>query len=362
MIDLLPLLQAVVKAGASDLHLAVGNPPVARVNGELKIVQKDTAMTDQDMEEILGTLTTPENMAAFHRDKELDFSYTAPGLARFRVNACYQRSSIGLSLRILPAEVPTAKELNLPAVCLDLVSQLKGLVLVTGPTGSGKSTTLAALVNHLNETTSCRVVTMEDPIEYVHRNKRCMIIQREVGADTHSFSASLRRALRQDPDVIMVGELRDVESVALALSAAETGHLVLGTLHTNGAAECIERLVSITPAEQQQQVQFQLSLSMAGIIFQALLPKLEDKGRVAAFEILVGTTAIKNLIRQNQLTQITTYMFMGGEYGMQTLEQSLASLVQGGLVSREEAISRASDRTTLEKLLGPVAGNNREAA
>ena len=362
MVDLFPLLQAVVEAGASDLHLAVANPPVARVNGELKMVQREANLTDQDMEEILLTLTTRENVSAFQQEKELDFSYTAPGLARFRVNACYQRGNIGLSLRILPAEIPTAEELNLPPVCLDLVSQMKGLVLVTGPTGSGKSTTLASLVNHLNETISCRVVTLEDPIEYIHRNKRCMIIQREVGVDTRSFSASLRRALRQDPDVIMVGELRDVESVSLALFAAETGHLVLGTLHTNGAAECIERLVSITPADRQQQVQFQLSLSMTGIIFQALLPKLGDKGRVAAFEVLVGTTAIKNLIRQNQLAQISTYMFMGGEYGMQTLEQSLAGLVQNGLVSRDEALSRASDRSTLNKLLGPAAGNSREAA
>ena len=202
----------------------------------------------------------------------------------------------------------------------------------------------------------------EDPIEYVHRNKRCMIIQREVGADTQSFSASLRRALRQDPDVIMVGELRDLESVSLALSAAETGHLVLATLHTNGAAECIERLVSITPADRQEQVQFQLSLSMTGIIFQALLPKLGGRGRVAAFEVLVGTTAIKNLIRQNRLAQISTYMFMGGEYGMQTLEQSLAGLVQNGLVSRDEALARAADRSTLDKLLGPATGNSREAA
>ena len=189
-----------------------------------------------------------------------------------------------------------------------------------------------------------------------------MIIQREVGADTQSFSASLRRALRQDPDVIMVGELRDLESVSLALSAAETGHLVLATLHTNGAAECIERLVSITPADRQEQVQFQLSLSMTGIIFQALLPKLGGRGRVAAFEVLVGTTAIKNLIRQNRLAQISTYMFMGGEYGMQTLEQSLAGLVQNGLVSRDEALARAADRSTLDKLLGPATGNSREAA
>ena len=303
------------------------------------------------MEEVLQSITSPENLAAFQQDKELDFSYGRAGLARFRVNACYQRGTISLCFRILPAEIPSAEELGLPPACLDLVSQRRGLVLVTGPTGSGKSTTLASLINHLNETASCRIITLEDPLEFIHRNKRSMIIQREIGGDTHSFRESLRRALRQDPDVIMVGELRDLESVSLALAAAETGHLVLGTLHTNGAAESIERLVGIFPGEQQPQIQFQLSIGLTGVIYQMLLPRLEGKGRVAAFEILVGTNAIKNLIRQNQIAQIKSYMFMGGQHDMQTLEQALMVMVQKGVVGVGEAFARAPDRATLEQLM-----------
>ena len=351
MVDIDKLLQAVVEAGASDLHLAVSNPPVVRVNGGLKIMQREGNLTQQDMEDILQAIISRENLAAFQQDKELDFAYGRAGLARFRVNASYQRATISLSFRILPPDIPAPEKLGLPSVCLALASQLRGLVLVTGPTGSGKSTTLAAMINHLNETTSCRIITVEDPIEFLHRNKRCMIIQREIGRDTHSFSESLRRALRQDPDVVMVGELRDLESVSLALAAGETGHLVLGTLHTNGAAESIERLVGISPAEQQQQVQFQLSIGLTAVIYQTLLPMSGGRGRVAAFEVLVGTTAIKNLIRQNQIAQIRSYMFMGGQYGMQTLEQALVGLVQKGLVSREEAFARPPDRATLEKLM-----------
>ena len=212
---------------------------------------------------------------------------------------------------------------------------------------------MAAMVDHLNATNSIRIITLEDPIEFMHLNKRSMIIQREIGGDTNSFSESLRRALRQDPDVIMVGELRDLESVSLAITAAEAGHLVLGTLHTNGAAESVERLVGIFPAEQQQQIQFQLSTNIAGVIYQTLMPRLEGKGRIEAFEVLVGTNAIRNLIRQNQMSQIRSYMFMGGESGMLTLEQSLSRLVQEGVISRQEAFSRAPDQATLDQMLTP---------
>ena len=351
MVDIDKLLRIVTNTKASDLHLSVPNPPVVRVNGELKMVQGEGKLTTQDVEQFLESITGPENIAAFQRDKELDFCYDRPGLARFRVNASYQRGTISLSMRVLPPEIPSPEELGLPPICVDLVSQLRGLVMVVGPTGSGKSTTLAAMINHLNETTSCRIITLEDPIEFLHRDKKCMIIQREIGGDTNSFTEALRRVLRQDPDVIMVGELRDLESVSLALVAAETGHLVLATLHTNGAAETIERLVGIFPAEQQQQVQFQLSIGITGVIYQALLPMMGGKDRVAAFEVLVGTMAIKNLIRQNQIAQIKSYMFMGGQFGMQTLEQSLVDLVQKGIVDQEEAFARAPDRAILEKLL-----------
>ena len=351
MIDIANLLKAVVDAGASDLHLAVGNPPVVRVNGSLKMVQMPISFAEQDMEDVLQAITGKENIAAFHRDKELDFAYGQPGLARFRVNACYQRGTISLAFRVLSANVPTPEDLGLPPICLQFVSNLRGLVLVTGPTGSGKSTTVAAMINHINETSSCRIITIEDPIEFIHQNKKSMFIQREIGGDTNSFSESLRRALRQDPDVIVVGEMRDLESVSLALAAAETGHLVVATLHTNGAAESIERLVGIPPPQQQQQVQFQLSIGITGVVYQALLPRASGKGRVAAFEILVGTMAVKNLIRTNQIAQIRSYMFMGSQYGMQTLEQSMLNLLKTGEVSVEEAFSRAPDRATLEKLM-----------
>ena len=351
MVDIDRLLQGVVEAGASHIHLAVGTPPVARVNGYLKMVQGGGPLTQQDLEGVLQSIATREKLTAFQQDKELDFCYGRSGVARFRVNACYQRGTISLALRILPAEIPTAEQLGLPSACLDFVSQLRGLVLATGPTGSGKSTTLAAMLNHINETTSCRIITLEDPIEFLHRSKKSMIIQREIGDDTHSFNESLRRALRQDPDVVMVGELRDLESVSLALAAAETGHLVLATLHTNGAAESIKRLVGIFPGEQQQQVQFQLSIGISGVIYQALIPRAEGKGRIAAFEVLVGTQAVKNLIRTNQIAQIRSYMFMGGQYGMQTQEQALVGLMKNGLVSKGEAFSRAPDRAVLEKLM-----------
>lgn len=350
MIEIEKLLKIVVDAGASDLHLAVGNPPVVRVNGALKMVQMGGNLVQQDMENVILAITSKENVDTFHREKELDFAYGRPGLARLRVNACYQRGTISLAFRVLSEQMPTPQDLGLPPICLDFVSQLRGLALVTGPTGSGKSTTVAAMVNYVNETTSCRIVTLEDPIEYIHQNKKNMFVQREIGGDTLSFSESLRRALRQDPDVIVVGEMRDLESVSLALSAAETGHLVIGTLHTNGAAESIERLVGIFPAEQQQ-VQFQLSIGITGVIYQALLPRASGKGRIAAFEVLVGTMAVKNLIRTNQIPQIRSYMFMGAQYGMQTLEQSLLALLKSGDVGIDEAFARAPDRATLEKLM-----------
>lgn len=325
--------------------------PVVRINGSLKAMQKNGIMTAEDVEQVLESTISPEDFVFFKQNKEMDFSYGREGLARFRVNACYQHGTMSLSFRVLAADIPTADQLGLPPICLSLVDKLRGLVLVTGATGSSKSTTLAAMINHINENISCRIITLEDPIEFVYPNKKSMIIQWEVGGDTYSFSESLRRALRQDPDVIMVGELRDLDSVSLAFTAAETGHLVLGTLHTNGAAECIERLVGVFPGDQQAQVQFQLSIGLSGVIYQSLMPKADGHGRVAAFEVLVGTSAIQNLIRTNQIAQIRSYMFMGEQYGMQTVEQSLVGLVKNGLISIEEAFVRAPDTTTLEKLM-----------
>ena len=351
MLDINLLLRNVVEAGASDLHLAAANPPVVRVNGALKMVQGGSDLTQQDLEQVLDTVAPARSVAAFKEDKELDVSYELPGVARFRINACYQRGTISLSLRVLAAVIPTPEELGLPASCLRIVERQISLVLVTGPTGSGKSTTLAALLNHINSNVSCRIITLEDPIEFVHHNKKSMVIQRELGGDTHSFSESLKRALRQDPDVIMVGEMRDADTVSLALAAAETGHLVLGTLHTNGAPESIERIVGIMPADQQAQAQFQLSIGLTSVAFQSLIPRASGQGRVAAFEIMSGTPAVRNLIRQNQINQIRSYMFMGAQYGMQTLDQALAALMKEGTITQEEAFARTPDRATLEKLM-----------
>ena len=348
MLDINLLLRDVVEAGASDLHLAAANPPVVRVNGALKMVQGGSDLTQQDLEQVLDTVAPARSVAAFKEDKELDVSYELPGVSRFRINACYQRGTISLSLRVRAAVIPTPEELGLPASCLRIVERQIGLVLVTGPTGSGKSTTLAALLNHINSNVSCRIITLEDPIEFVHHNKKSMVIQRELGGDTHSFSESLKRALRQDPDVIMVGEMRDADTVSLALAAAETGHLVLGTLHTNGAPE---RIVGIMPADQQAQAQFQLSIGLTSVVFQSLIPRASGQGRVAAFEFMSGTPAVRNLIRQNQINQIRSYMFMGALYGMQTLDQALAALMKEGTITPEEAFARTPDRATLEKLM-----------
>ena len=350
MVDINKLLQVVAENGASDLHLAVGAPPVLRLNGDLRVIQGEGTLTTEHIDEVLRSITSAENYETFHREREMDFSYGMSGQSRFRVNACYQRGTVSLCFRGIPSIIPSVEELGLPESCISLVNRKRGLVLVTGPTGSGKSTTLAAMIDHINGTSSCRIITLEDPIEFLYQNKKSMVIQREIGGDTNSFSEALRRVLRQDPDVILVGELRDLESIALALAAAETGHLVLGTLHTNRAAETIERLVGVFPAGQQQQIVLQLSISLTGIIFQFLLPKIEG-GRAAAYEVLVGTTAIKNLIRQNQIPQIRSYMLMGSQHGMITAEQSLVSLIQRSLVTTEDAFARAPDRGTLAKLM-----------
>ena len=356
MVDINKLLETVSQAGASDLHLAVGNAPVARVNGELKMVQAAGALVPQDAEEVLGAVASPEQVAEFEQSKELDFSYSLPGVARFRVNASYQRGSISLSFRVLSSEIPDAKQLNLAAYLPYPGQPAKGVG--AGDWGHGQRQ-----VHHPGGHDQPHQREPELPHHHPGGPHRVRAPQQEVygysaggGSRYHSFKEALRRALRQDPDVIMVGELRDLDSMSLAITAAETGHLVLGTLHTNGAAECIERIVGIFPADQQEQVQYQLSIGLAGVIFQSLMPTADGKGRVAAHEVMVGTSAIRNLIRQNQIAQIKSFMFMGSDAGMQTLEQSLAGLVQRELISREEAYTRSPDAATLDRLLGTEDG------
>ncbi|HLB11854.1 MAG TPA: type IV pilus twitching motility protein PilT [Dehalococcoidia bacterium] len=346
------LLRTMVEREASDLHIKAGSPPVLRVDGVLQPLDKHGFLPG-DMERFLARLTAESQREALRRELELDFAYSLPGVARFRVNVFFQRGSLGMAIRTVPLQIASIDDLGLPEACKDLALRQRGLVLVTGPTGSGKSTTLAAMVDYLNEQDCRHVVTIEDPVEFLHRDKQCIIAQRELGSDTHSFSAALRHALRQDPDVILVGEMRDLDTIATALTAAETGHLVLSTLHTTSAAQTMDRIVDVFPPHQQQQIRMQLSLVLEGILCQALLPRLGG-GRIAAVEVLLVTPAVRNLIREGKVFQIPTIIQLSGQAGMQTLDQALAALVRNGLVSPEEAAIRAASAEELTKLIGGV--------
>ena len=342
------LLMTAVELGASDLHLAVPNPPVVRLDGKLQALDNYPPLTPELTTEILGSVTNDTERETFYREKELDLAYSLPGLGRFRVNASFHQKTISLSLRLIPITVPVLGELGLPEICKKLIIRPRGLLLVAGPTGCGKSTTTAAMINYLNDTTTGRIITIEDPIEFFHPNKKCMVIQREVGEDTLSFASGLRQALRQDPDVIFIGELRDRETISVALTAAETGHLVLGTVHTNNAVQAIERIIDVYPADGQQQARYQLGMVLEGIIFQLLLPRANQQGRVPATEVLVGTVAMRNQIRSNELHLMKSYMEMGREQGMHSLEQSLSQLAKKGEITADAARSVVSDSEGLK--------------
>ncbi|TMQ63190.1 MAG: type IV pilus twitching motility protein PilT, partial [Candidatus Eisenbacteria bacterium] len=298
-----PLLQAIVNAGASDLHVSTGMPPIARLRGEMVPLQAPPLDPEQTRQALYELLTDAQR-AQFAERLDLDFAIEIPGLARFRANYFEQRRGMAAVFRVISSKIPTLEQLGTPRVLKDLALRERGLVLVTGPTGSGKSSTLAAMIDHVNETCQKHIITIEDPIEFVHQPKKCLINQREVGAHTESFSAALRGALREDPDVMLVGELRDLETTSLAITAAETGHLVFGTLHTNSAAKTIDRLIDVFPTGQQAQVRTMLSESLEGVVAQTLIPTADKKGRVAAFEILVGVNALRNLIREDKTSQI----------------------------------------------------------
>ncbi len=342
------LLRRMVEARASDLHMKAGFPPVLRIHGELK-PQDLPVLTAEDMREALSQITTAEQQAAFDQAKELDFSHSAEGMGRFRANAALQRGTITLALRLISSVVPTLEELGMPEICRSLVLKPRGLTLVTGPTGSGKSTTLAAMIGYLNEREQRHVVTIEDPIEFVHEDKQCLISQRELGADTMSFAAALKHVLRQDPDVILVGEMRDLETIALALTAAETGHLVLATLHTPSAAQTIDRIIDSFPPHQQQQVKVQLSLVLEAVLCQTLVPRADRSGRVAAVEVMVATAAVRNLIREGKTFQLPNVIQTGSQYDMQSLDQALASLCQRGVITRDDAIARCANADELRE-------------
>ena len=346
------MLRLMLERGGSDLHIAVGSPPGIRQRGQLLPVENMKPLSPRDTQEMVLGLLSEEQRRRFETELELDFAYSIPGVSRFRANVFQQRNSMGAVFRVIPIKIPTLEELNLPKVCTHLAERPRGLVLVTGPTGSGKSTTLAAMVDHINETRSLHIMTMEDPIEFMHRNKMSYVNQREVGEDTHSFASALKRVLRQDPDVIMVGEMRDLETISSAITAAETGHLVLATLHTTGGPETVDRVIDVFPPHQQQQVRMQLSNSLEGVLSQTLLRSSDGRGRLMAMEIMLGVPAIQNLIREGKTHQMETIIQGGASLGMQTLDQSLKNLLTAGKVSFEEAISKAKSPRDLAAMVG----------
>ena len=341
--DIDALLKRIVERGASDLHLKVATPPILRIDGRLVPQTDFQPCSKEDLTAVLDKVTNEEQRTAFAQVRELDCAYSVPGVARFRVNVLQQRGTMGFAFRLVPFKIPSLDELGLPAICKDLVLKPRGLILVTGPTGSGKSTTMAAMMDHLNRTASKNIITIEDPIEFLHKDQRCIINQRDLGDDTKSFSAALVHALRHDPDVIAVGEMRDLETIATALMAAETGHLVLGTLHTTDAPQTIDRIIDIFPSQQQRQIRLQLSQVLEAVLTQALLPRADGKGRVAALEILIPTTAVRNLIREERLHELYGVMQIGSKDGMVTLDQSLAELVHRGTVAIDVAMEVSSN-------------------
>ncbi len=353
-IDIDAILKAMVERRASDLHLKVFNPPVFRIDGKIT-PQSDFAMvTPPDMEAVFEQITKPEQKTAFARDLELDFAYGVPGLARFRVNVMQQRGSKGLCFRLVLFKIPTIDELHLPQICKELIMRPRGLILVTGPTGSGKSTTLAAMIDYLNDNKEKSVLTIEDPIEFLHKDKKCIISQRDLGDDTRSFAMALGHALRHNPDVIVVGEMRDLETIGIAIKAAETGHLVLSTLHTTDASQTVDRIIDSYPPDQQHQIRLQLSQVLEAILSQALCRRATEKGRAAAIEIMIANAAVRNLIRDEKTFELASIMQLGAKDGMQTLNQALSDLVKKGQVTLEEALSKSSNPKQLKTMLQPV--------
>lgn len=342
------LLEYTVEQGASDLHITVGIPPTIRVNGELIHIGVER-LRPKDIEEYVKNIMTDEQFKIFEAQDELDFSFSLAGMGRFRVNVFKQRGTIAAAIRTVPANIPDLVELGLPSVVGELTKNTKGLILVTGPTGSGKSTTLASMIKIINNERKCHILTLEDPIEYLHRHNKSIVNQREIGNDSFSYSKALRSALRQDPDVILVGEMRDLETIAIALTAAETGHLVLSTLHTIGAAKTIDRIIDVFPPFQQQQIRIQLSTVLQAVISQQLIPRTDHKARIAAAEVMIVTPAIRNLIRENKTHQIASAIQTGIKYGMQTMDSAIINLYNSGVINYGDAIMYAVDSEMLKR-------------
>jgi twitching motility protein PilT len=355
--DIAELLHIAMQWGATDVHLGVPACPMFRICHEL-VPMGDEPLTPLSIKEVFEAITNEKQRDAFYRDLELDFAYSISGVGRFRVNASMQRGSIALAIRCLPVRVPSVEELGLPEICKSLILKRKGLILVTGPTSSGKSTTQAAMIDYLNERESRKIVTVEDPIEYLHANKKCFIIQRDLGDDTTSFATAMRHALRQNADVILVGEMRDVATTAAAITAAETGHLVLATAHTQGAANIIDRLISEFPSAQHEQVRVQLALTLEAVLSQILVPRIDGKGRVPIIEIMLANYAIRNLIRERKVHQIPSIIETSSQQGMVTLDQGLEEAVRKGLIDAEEALLRAQRPDQMEKVLHTYLSNH----
>jgi len=351
------LLTSTREAGASDLHLSAGMPPIIRQRGEI-VRANLPALTADETRAMLYEIMTAEQRAFFEANHEVDFGFEIPAVARFRANVFEQRRGPGAVFRVIPTKIRTLEELGCPPVLREMAMKERGLVLVTGPTGSGKSTTLAAMIDFVNANKQGHIITIEDPIEFVHESKKCLINQREVGSHTKDFAVALRSALREDPDCLLVGELRDLETTSLAITAAETGHLVFGTLHTNSAAKTVDRLIDVFPGDRQAQVRTMLSESLEGVIAQSLIPTADGTSRVAALEILIGIPALRNLIREDKTAQILSIMQVGSQHGMQTLDQALKDLVTSGRITRDEALKRTTNPRLFEGSTAAGSGSS----
>ena len=346
------LLRTLLDREGSDLHLTAGSPPGLRIRGEIHPLENCEPLTPKDTQDLILNLLSEEQRRRFDAELELDFAYSIPGLSRFRANVFQQRNSMGAVFRCIPLSIPSLEDLKLPKVCRFLAERPRGLVLVTGPTGSGKSTTLAAMIDHINASRPVHIVTLEDPIEFMHRNKKAYVNQREIGADTRSFASALRRVLRQDPDVILVGEMRDLETISAAITAAETGHLVLATLHTTGGPETVDRIIDVFPPHQQQQIRMQLSATLEGVLSQVLLQSADGVSRCMAMEIMLGVPAISNLIREGKTHMMPTIIHGAQAVGMQTLDQDIKRLLTAGVITFDEAISKAKEPRELAAMVG----------
>jgi twitching motility protein PilT len=350
VVSLEELVQQLVERGGSDLHIAAGAAPMIRINGRL--ISTDVEALDAEMcKKVIYSILDNEQIRQFEKEQELDMGFGISGLGRFRTNVMFQRGSVAATLRVIPDDIPNMEQLGLPVeVCEMICMKRAGLVLVTGATGSGKSTTLASMLDYINTRRNDHIVTIEDPLEFIHRNKNCLVTQREVGTDTTTFVAALRRVLRQDPDVIMVGELRDLESISAALTIAETGHLTFGTLHTNDAVQSVNRLIDVFPSHQQQQVRTQLSFTLEAVLSQQLVTRADGRGRVLCPEILLATPAVRALIRDDKAHQLTSILQTGGKLGMKTMNQALHDLYRSRKITYEEALSRSSDIEELKRV------------